>query len=104
MSDNGKLQKSLRETDLFDRYGKLLTEREEGIFRRYYFYDLSLSEIAEELGISRTAVSLSLKAAASKLARYEEKLGLCALRREAKKRIESGDEAGKILEDLLNGI
>ena len=42
----------------------------------YYFDDLSLGEIAEELGISRQAVFLGLKRSEEILESYEEKLGL----------------------------
>ena len=42
-----------RMTMLFDFYGELLTERQREFFDLYYNEDLSLSEIAENNGISR---------------------------------------------------
>ena len=41
-----------RMTMLFDFYGELLTERQREFFDLYYNEDLSLSEIAENSGIS----------------------------------------------------
>ena len=45
-----------RMTMLFDFYGELLTERQREFFDLYYNEDLSLSEIAENSGISRQGV------------------------------------------------
>ena len=45
---------------LFDFYGKLLSKSQYQIIEFYYIHDLSLGEIAEELGISRQGVYLSL--------------------------------------------
>ena len=41
---------------LFDLYGALLTEKQQECLRLHLFEDFSLSEIGEELGISRQAV------------------------------------------------
>ncbi|WP_416198067.1 MAG: UPF0122 protein [Sporanaerobacter sp.] len=61
---------------LFDFYGKLLSESQYKIIEFYYIHDLSLGEIAEELGISRQGVYDTLKRAENKLYEYEETLGL----------------------------
>ena len=61
---------------LFDLYGKLLTEKKRQVMSLYYEENLSLSEIAEEQGISRAAVHDALKSAEKNLITYEEKLGL----------------------------
>ena len=47
---------TFRMTMLFDFYGELLTERQKEFYELYYDEDLSLSEIAENYGISRQVV------------------------------------------------
>ena len=61
---------------LFDYYENLLTDSQKDYFVDYYFNDLSLSEIAENKGVSRNAVSKDLKLTVNKLNNYEEVLKL----------------------------
>lgn len=61
---------------LFDFYGKLLSATQYSVVEYYYIDDLSLSEIAKDLDISRQGVHDALKRAEKKLYSYEEKLGL----------------------------
>ena len=61
---------------LFDFYGNLLSDRKRQVMELYYGEDLSLSEIADEFQISRSAVHDSLKSAEKSLEKYEAKLGL----------------------------
>lgn len=58
-------------------YGPLLTERQRECLERYVDGDLSLSEIAEQLGIDRQSVRTHLVIGERKLREYEQKLGLC---------------------------
>jgi uncharacterized protein len=60
---------------LFDAYGNLLTEKQREIIELYYYYDLSLGEISEQLSISRQGVHDSIKKSEQLLRDYEEKLG-----------------------------
>lgn len=62
---------------LFDYYGDLLNEKQQLLVDCYYNQDFSLSEIAENEGITRQGVSDSLKRAEAFLISCEEKLGLC---------------------------
>ncbi len=71
---NVNTMKDLRYLQLWDAYGPLLTESQREICEKYYMYDLSLSEIAEEKGISKQAVSDALKTSRELLDLYEEKL------------------------------
>ena len=57
-------------------YGKLLTEKQLNIMDNYYNLDLSLSEIAENEGITRQAVRDIIKKGENKLFEFEEKLGI----------------------------
>ena len=63
---------------LFDIYGGLLTEKKREVMMLYHEENLSLSEIAEEQGVSRAAVHDALKSAEKNLRDYETKLGLAA--------------------------
>lgn len=60
--------------ELLDVYGELLSPKQGQIFIDYYEDNLSLSEIAENLSISRNAVYDALKKAEASLKYYEEKL------------------------------
>lgn len=61
---------------LIDFYGPLLTEKQRGILKDYYENDFSLSEIADDMNISRQAVYDLIKRTEHQLLQYEAKLGL----------------------------
>ncbi|MDQ7800058.1 MAG: sigma factor-like helix-turn-helix DNA-binding protein [Armatimonadota bacterium] len=61
---------------LFDAYARLLTPRQQQLVALYFHDDLSLSEIAERLGVTRQAIHDSLRRSLAELVRYEELLGL----------------------------
>ena len=69
-------EKNLKLAYLLDFYGDILTERRRDALDFYYNDDMSLSEIAEEMGISRQGVRDLIKKAEEELLFYEEKLGL----------------------------
>ena len=58
---------------LFDFYGDLLTERQREFYDLYYNEDLSLSEIAENYGISRQGVRDVIVRAEAAMSEIEEK-------------------------------
>lgn len=60
---------------LFDFYGPLLTPRQQELMQAYYLEDLSLSEIADQDGVSRQAVHDLIKRSETALLEYEVKLG-----------------------------
>lgn len=64
-------------SELLDRYGAVLPEKQFRILDGYYNNDLSLSEIAENEGISRQGVSDFVKRGDAVLHEYEEKLRFC---------------------------
>lgn len=61
---------------LFDFYGELLPEKQKTFLTLYHEENYSLSEIAEEFGISRQGVHDGVKKAERALYELEEKLGL----------------------------
>ena len=71
-----QMAKDLNVTILLDVYGQLLTEKQRNAIDMYYNEDLSLSEIADVIDISRQGVRESIKQGEKHLTNYEEKLGI----------------------------
>ena len=69
-------EKNLEMSFLLDFYGDVLSERKRGVMAMYYNEDLSLAEIADEIGISRQGVRDLIKKSEDELTSLEEKLGL----------------------------
>ena len=90
-------EKNMHITFLLDFYGNVLADRTRELLEMYYFDDMSLSEIAEELGQTRQAVHYTLRKAEKAHESYEEKLGLAARYRAL------GDAAQRCL-DALNRV
>lgn len=70
------LEKSMELINLYDRYQALLTSKQKMYFESYYFDDYSITEISENLEVSRNAVHDLIKRTCQKLYDYEAKLGL----------------------------
>lgn len=70
------LEKSIYINELYDLYGSLLTKKQQEIIELYYCDDLSLSEISEQLEVSRNAVYDCLKKGVKQLENYEKELNL----------------------------
>ena len=66
---------ALEMTLLFDYYGDLLTERQKCCLDMRYNQDMSLGEIAQELGVSRQGVHDNLSRAEALLRSMEETTG-----------------------------
>ena len=92
--------KDIKYEELFDIYGALLTENQKTIFEAYYSFDLSLSEIAEEKGVTRQSVADSLKKTRKELDDLEKKLGFSFKTAKIKEFAQALDGAQK--EALLN--
>ena len=72
------MAKNMKVALLYDFYGEILTEKQRDMIEQYYHQDLSLSEIAENVGISRQGVRGSVKRAEEQLFDMEERLGLAS--------------------------
>ncbi len=83
------MAKDMKVALLLDFYGDLLTEKQKDSLEFYYDDDLSLGEIAANLGISRQGVRDNIKRAEAILLEMEEKLGLAAKFSEIKQRLQS---------------
>ncbi len=71
------LVSNLRNVQLFDMYGELLTDKQKQCLEDYLINNFTLSEISYNYGISRQAVNFNIKESLKLLNFYEEKLGLC---------------------------
>ena len=60
---------------LWDLYGALLTPTQQDITDMYFNLDLTVSEIAEQKGVSRQSVSDCLAVCRRELGSFEERLG-----------------------------
>ena len=83
---------------LYDYYSELLSDKQKEYFEDYYFNNLSLGEMSENLGVSRNAIHKSIKAIQDKLYFYEDKLGLY------KKRVELYNIIKDVDEEIRNKI
>lgn len=88
------MSKDLDVSRLCDVYGSLLTEHKREIVREYFDDDLSLTEIAENHGITRQAALCSIKQAEKQLRQYESKLGF----------LQKTDDITKELDELSKQI
>ncbi len=86
---------------LFDFYGKLLSKRQYNIIDLFYLQDLSLSEIGEELDITRQGVYDTLKRAEDNLYKYEDTLGLVGKFKESHRNIKKILEASGDIDNLV---
>lgn len=61
---------------LYDYYSELLSEKQQKYFEDYYFNNLSLGEISDNINISRNAIHKVIKTTEEKLKFYEKNLKL----------------------------
>ena len=71
-------EKNMRIVYLLDFYAELLDEHTRGVMRAYFEDDLSLAEVAEDVGISRQGIRHLIKKGEDQLEFYESKLGLAS--------------------------
>ena len=84
---------------LYDFYGDVLTERQKEFYDLYYNEDLSLSEIAENSGITRQGVRDVIVRAEAILTDLEDKTGLIKRFHAMHKQLQQiAEDAEKILE------
>jgi len=84
-----KIEKTLRYTKLFAIYKKELSLVQQEIITDYYFLDLSLSEIAQNRNISRSAVDDALSKGCKRLDELEEELSILRKNETMKERLNS---------------
>ena len=89
------MDKIYKQTMLFDFYGELLTEHQRRVYEDAVYQDMSLGEIAEELGISRQGVHDLIRRCDKILLDYESKLHLV-------ERFDRAKETVRAIEGLTN--
>ena len=100
------MAKDLRFSLLLAFYRNLLNDKQVEMLESYYDHDLSLSEISENVGMSRQGVRDTIKRAEQQLIEYEEKLGLIKKTNHLQElyddALESGDysKLGKYINEL----
>ena len=100
--ENNDIEKYINQGILYDFYGKLLTQHQQRIYEDVVFNDFSLSEIAENEGISRQGVSDLIKRCNKSLISYEEKLGLIKKFDETKSYVKEIQRIVKLYQDTKN--
>lgn len=93
------MDKNIEITLLFDIYGKLLTNKQQDIFKEYYLYNLSLREIAENKKISYQGVRDSIKTSENLLKSLEENIGMLKLLNNVEKAYEIIENSNVSKED-----
>ena len=83
---------------LFDTYGGMLTDKQRDCFDMRHNQDLSLGEIAEELGVSRQAVNDNLTRTEALLRRMEENIGCVKRDMITRKAVQEILEAAAVLD------
>ena len=94
------MEKIFEQNLLYDFYGELLTPHQQQVYEDAVYNDMSLSEIAEEQGISRQGVHDLIKRCDKLLQGYESKLHLVEKFMGAKEKIRQIDELTRVENDL----
>ena len=68
------MDNKFKQTLLYDFYGELLNEHQRKVYEDAVFNDLSLSEVADNYGVSRQAIHDLIKRVTKMLEKYENKL------------------------------
>lgn len=98
------VEKTYQIAMLYDFYGELLTPRQKEVLQYYYEENYSLSETAEELGVSRQSIHDTIHKAEKALRNYEQKLGLVQRFRRTEADTEKAVEAlDQIIDHLTEG-
>lgn len=94
-----KMEKIVEQNLLFDFYGELLTEHQQNVYQDAVFNDMSLSEVADNYGISRQGVHDLLKRCDKTMQEYEDKLHLISRFATVKEKLSKIQEITDTLED-----
>jgi predicted DNA-binding protein YlxM (UPF0122 family) len=88
---------------LLDCYGSLLSQRQNEVLNDYFSFDLSLSEIAQNRKVTRSAVEDALLKGVNKLVEYENLLHLLDKKAHLKDLVDKGNQH-ELEEYIKHGI
>ena len=92
MAEKDSLNQRVRDGLLLDNYGAQLTEKQRMACEMILMQDLSLSEAAEALGVSRQGVHDLVARAREHMEEYEKSFGLIARRQQMEQVLEENRE------------
>ena len=95
-----ELEKKIRYSKLFAIYNPLLSSTQKEMMEDYFNLDLSLSEIASNRNVSRSAVDDAIKKAINKLDEFEDNMHLLEKNENIKKELESLKEKALNLQEI----
>ena len=104
------MEKIVEQGLLYDFYGELLTPHQRRIYEEAVFQDLSLSEIAEDAGISRQGVHDLIRRCDRTLEEYESRLHLMRRFGQIRKKLErirqlcGDEEVQRLTEEILQEL
>lgn len=96
-----KMNEILKQALLYDFYGELLNDHQKEIYEQFVLEDLSLSEIAQDAGISRQGVHDMVKRCQKTLEGYEARLHLVEKFLNIKEQIR---KIGALLDEYENSV
>ena len=99
------MEKIVEQGLLYDFYGELLTDHQKNIYEAAVYNDMSLTEIADEHGISKQGVHDLIKRCTKTLQSYEDKLHMIrrfeAIKCSAEELLKLSDSADSLSKDEL---
>lgn len=104
------MEKIVEQGLLYDFYGELLTPHQRRIYEDAVFNDLSLSEIAQEAGISRQGVHDLIKRCDRTLEEYESRLHLMRRFSQIRQKLErirelcDDEEVRRLTEEIIEEL
>ncbi len=100
-NDSEVLKRRIYFNLLYDFYSPLLTERQRKVYETLCFSDLTLSEAADELGISRQGVYILAHNVMEKLEGIERELCFAVNTRQLESRIKELERENELLRERL---
>lgn len=99
------IDSNIRLIRLFDIYGQLLTDKQQCICKMYFFDNLTLAEIGENLSVSRQAINDCIEKSSRNLEQFELKIGKLKLQENIRNKLLALDKKytnSNLIKDILD--